>query len=76
MNPSCGFLQVNVIGYGPMWMFLIKDVAYVDYVENHTLYALAVGEIHNRILPYLKEKYRFVIEQCVLADHEDRIYGY
>ena len=68
------FLQVNVIGHGPMWMFSIKDVAYVDYVKNHTRYALAVGEIHNRILPYLEEKYGFAIEQCILADHEDRIF--
>jgi hypothetical protein len=68
------FLQVNVIGYGLMWMFSIKDVPYSDYVENHTLYALALGEIHNRILPYPNEKYVFAIEQCILADHEDKIF--
>lgn len=68
------FLQVNVIGYGPMWMFLIKDIPYSDYVENYTFYGLALGEIHNRIFPYLNEKYGFAIEQCILADHEDKIF--
>lgn len=67
-------LQVNVIYHGPMWMFVIRDVSYEDYITNRSIFALAIGEIHNRIMPYLKEKYGFNIEQHVLADHEDCIY--
>lgn len=68
------FLQVNVLDHGPMWMFVIKDIPYEEYITNHSLFALAVGEIHNRIMPFLKEKYDFAVEQCVLADHEASLF--
>lgn len=55
-------------------MFIIKELPYKDYITNHSLFALAVGEIYNQILPYLKEKYNFAVEQCVLADHENNLF--
>lgn len=69
------FLQVNVIHHGPMWMFIIKDVSYEDYMTNHSIFALAIGEIHNRIMHFLEEKYGFEIDQYVLADLEDCVYN-
>jgi hypothetical protein len=69
------FLQVNVVDFGPMWILVIKDVSYEEYLDDKTQYLRIMGEIRNRVAPFMKEMYGFDEEEIILGDHESMIYG-
>ncbi|MFJ5625616.1 hypothetical protein ACIQD3_23740 [Peribacillus loiseleuriae] len=58
----------------PSWIYVIKQVDYEDYRLNKESYGKVVCEIHNRVRPYLEETYG-KFGRCILADHENNVYG-
>ncbi|MCM3655337.1 hypothetical protein [Metabacillus litoralis] len=51
------FINLPVKGHGRMWIFVVKNLESVEeYKVNSICYGEIVGEVHNRLIPYLQQK--------------------
>lgn len=66
------FKQVNAVGHGPMWIFVVKNGTYDNYLKNKQSYAASVHEVHRRIIPYFRKTFRLK-DTLILIDHESKI---